>query len=429
MRDTDHEVSPRGEGNVVSIEFNLLYRWHSAISEPDVAFTEKLFAESMKGVDMKTVSVNDFAMNARRAMNPGPDVKQWTFGGLKRTNGRFADADLARILQNATAASASAFGARGTPEVLRVVELLSIEQGRAWGACTLNEFRGFMGLNPYKSFLEWNPDENIAAAAEALYHDIDNLELYVGLQAEETKKPMPGAGLCPGYTTSRAILADAVALTRGDRFLTVDMTPFNLTAWGYNDCQPDTADGSYGGMLTKLLFRHLPDYYPAGSAYAHFPMMVPERMRDFAKELPDDVERKYHWDRPRVPAGPTVVVSSYSEVQRLLAQPTIYTSSAQQRLEILTGGVHLDFASVEHVLTNEEQLENATQALSSLTGALIQGKQLKGVGAHTAYIDIVRDVINLIPVYWFSDDIVCTNYSTKLHRSPSPVLDWAASED
>jgi linoleate 10R-lipoxygenase len=59
---------------------------------------------------------------------------------LKRTNGRFADADLARILQNATAAPANAFGARGTPEVLRVVELLSIEQGRAWGACTVRIF-------------------------------------------------------------------------------------------------------------------------------------------------------------------------------------------------------------------------------------------------------------------------------------------------
>jgi hypothetical protein len=46
----------------------------------------------------------------------------------------------------------------------------------------------------------------------------------VGLQAEETKVPMPGAGLCPGYTISRAILADAVCLTRGDRFLTVDFT-------------------------------------------------------------------------------------------------------------------------------------------------------------------------------------------------------------
>ena len=44
------------------------------------------------------------------------------------------------------------------------------------------------------------------------------------MQAEEAKKPMPGAGLCPGYTISRAILADAVCLTRGDRFLTVDFT-------------------------------------------------------------------------------------------------------------------------------------------------------------------------------------------------------------
>lgn len=60
--------------------------------------------------------------------------------------------------------------------------------------------------------------------AAALYKDIENLELYVGLQAEETKKSGPGAGLCPGYTISRSILADAVCLTRGDRFLTVEFT-------------------------------------------------------------------------------------------------------------------------------------------------------------------------------------------------------------
>jgi len=46
----------------------------------------------------------------------------------------------------------------------------------------------------------------------------------VGLQAEEFKPPSPGAGLCPGYTMSRAILADAISLTRGDRFLTIDFT-------------------------------------------------------------------------------------------------------------------------------------------------------------------------------------------------------------
>lgn len=406
-REIDHEVSPRGQGNVVSVEFNLLYRWHSAVSQPDVEWTENLFAKSMKGVDMKTVSVKDFAANVQQAMKPGADFREWTFGGLERTNGRFADSDLARILHNATAAPAGAFGARSTPEVLRVVELLSIEQGRKWGVCTLNEFRAFMGLNPYKSFLDWNPDKNIADAAEALYHHIDNLELYVGMQAEETKKPMPGAGLCPGYTMSRAILADAVALTRGDRFMTIDFTPFNLTTWGYNDCQADTADGSYGGMMTKLLFRHLPDYYPAGSAYAHFPMMVPEKMRDFARDYPDDVWRKYTWDRPSVPAGPTVVVKSYSEVQKVFSQPTIYTSGSRQRLGILTGGVQLDFiTSVDRVLTNDQELENTAQTFSNLMDKLIERKKLTGVGAHTNYIDIVRDVINLVPVYWLSNDII-----------------------
>ena len=102
---------------------------------------------------------------------------------------------------------------------------------------------------------------------------------------EESKHPGPGAGLCPGYTISRAILADAVCLTRGDRFLTEDLTreliasaskpvslipstAANLTSWGYQDCARDTKNGSMGGNVCKLLFRTLPDYYPDRSVYA-----------------------------------------------------------------------------------------------------------------------------------------------------------------
>lgn len=79
-------------------------------------------------------------------------------------------------------------------------------------------------LLAYQSFREWNPDPEIYNAAAALYKNIDRLELHVGLQAEEPKLPGPGAGLCPGFTISRAILSDAVCLTRGDRFLTTDFT-------------------------------------------------------------------------------------------------------------------------------------------------------------------------------------------------------------
>lgn len=48
--------------------------------------------------------------------------------------------------------------------------------------------------------------------------------MHVGLQAEESKPAIPGSGLCPSYTISRTVLADAVALVRGDRFLTTELT-------------------------------------------------------------------------------------------------------------------------------------------------------------------------------------------------------------
>ena len=51
--------------------------------------------------------------------------------------------------------------------------------------------------------------------------------MYPGIVAEEAKKPMvPGVGIAPTYTISRAILSDAVALVRGDRFYTVGPSRF-----------------------------------------------------------------------------------------------------------------------------------------------------------------------------------------------------------
>ncbi|KAI9454114.1 heme peroxidase [Russula earlei] len=407
-REFNHEVSPRGQGNVVSVEFNLLYRWHAAISEPDVRWTENIFAKA--GIDPNTIEPQEFAKKAEKMLPTGP-LEGWTFGGLTRhQHGRFRDADLAKILQDATTASASAFKARGTPQVLRVIELLSIEQGRTWGTCTLNEFRKFIGLKPYANFLDWNGNEEIANAAAALYHDIDNLELYVGLQAEEAKKPGPGAGLCPGYTISRAILADAVALTRGDRFLTVDFTPQNLTTWGFDDCQANTSDGSYGGMLTKLLFRHLPDHYPVSSTYAHFPFLVPEKMREYAQSHSGNV---YTWDRPAVPAGPTLPAKTYSDVQELLAQPGIFDTGVEDRLDILTGGVHPNIAPVEEVLTKKKALDRTADAFKIITKDLIHKKKHKGINP---YLDVVRDVINLVPVHWLSNYIIGLPLKTTTNR-------------
>ncbi|EMD30779.1 hypothetical protein CERSUDRAFT_78625 [Gelatoporia subvermispora B] len=43
MRELDHEFAPQGEGNVCSVEFNLMYRWHASTSQPDEHWTQAAF--------------------------------------------------------------------------------------------------------------------------------------------------------------------------------------------------------------------------------------------------------------------------------------------------------------------------------------------------------------------------------------------------
>ena len=93
------------------------------------------------------------------------DPAKRTFAGLQRgPDGRFADADLARILQDATEQVAGAYRARGSPAALRIIEIMGMVQAREWGVCTMNEFREWFGLKRFESFEEWNPDKEIAGS-------------------------------------------------------------------------------------------------------------------------------------------------------------------------------------------------------------------------------------------------------------------------
>jgi hypothetical protein len=77
---------------------------------------------------------------------------------LKRgENGRFTDSELAELIKTACVVilcvrqfdsqhariehPAATFGARGTPQIMRLHEIMGIEANRRWGVCTLNEFR------------------------------------------------------------------------------------------------------------------------------------------------------------------------------------------------------------------------------------------------------------------------------------------------
>ena len=110
------------------------------------------------------------------------------------------------------------------PKALRAVEILGITQSRRWNVGSLNEFRKFFGLKAYDTFEEINSDPDVASSLQQLYEHPDFVELYPGIVSEEAKEPMiPGVGIAPTYTISRAVLSDAVALVRGDRFYTVSL--------------------------------------------------------------------------------------------------------------------------------------------------------------------------------------------------------------
>ncbi len=107
---------------------------------------------------------------------------------------------------------------------------------------------------------------------------------------------------------------------------------FNLTAFGYQDCQFDKEDGSYGGLLTKLLFRTLPDHYTPRSTYAHFPFLDPTYMKSNSGIAPE-VLAKYDWNRH--PATTTVAVNAYDDVKAILGIPNFESEKRLQ--ELMTG--------------------------------------------------------------------------------------------
>lgn len=286
IKNLDGSRLERGTGNSVSCEFNVLYHWHAALSAADEKWMEGLMKKACPGKEIDEIGPKEFRVMAgkHKMLLDSQHPSQWTFNDLQRNkDGHFDNHALAELIKDAIEEPAHAFGARGTPACLKVVDILGQLQARnVFQVCTMNEFRKYLNLAPFKTFSEWNRDPDVASAAEKLYGHIDQLELYPGLLAEEAKPNMAGSGVQPGHTIGRGILDDAVALVRGDRFLTHDLNASTLTNWGLAQLKP--VPGAYGGFLGHLLFRALPNSWGHGySTYGKLPFYTPHAVRQILK--------------------------------------------------------------------------------------------------------------------------------------------------
>ncbi|KAH9986089.1 linoleate diol synthase [Russula compacta] len=415
IRDSDHKLFERGTGNVCSVEesttFNCLYRWHATTSQADEKWIEQLMGHIFPDQSIDNLTIDDFKAAVLKIQAEEPDISHWTFGNLQRgEDGRFKDSELATIIKNAIEHPAASFGARGTPHIMRLHEIMGIESNRRWGVCSLNDFR----KHAYSTFLEWNSNPEIAEAAEHLYGNIDNLELYVGLQAEESKPVVDGAGLCPGYTISRAILSDAIALTRGDRYFTADYTPFNLTAWGFADSQRDTTGPGNGSILGRLILRGLPGQFTENSTYAWFPLQTPESMKVFLRKLGSD--HRYSFNRPS--DAPIIAnVRSYNDVRQILGSSQFRPFYGDKAARVVSGeGFFLasnndgesqrDQREVLRVLrASPDQADKIARYFYERTRKLIVSKSYILADKSIRYVDIVRDVLRYVPLYWTATEL------------------------
>ncbi|KAL4803481.1 heme peroxidase [Aspergillus unguis] len=445
----DSEGVPRGVGNQVSAEFSMMYRWNAAASVQDEEWREELHARVFgTRVDPSSLPVERYMRKLRRYIDNSTlaEVSSWAFGDMKRDKeGFFSDADLVKVLQDGCENIAGAFGAHNTPKSMRTMEILNIQQGREWGVATLNELRTFFKLKPYTTFAEVNTNPEVAETLEALYTHPDNIELYVGLQAEEAKKPFfPGSGLCPGFTMAMGILSDAVSLVRGDRFYTIDYSPIHLTNFGFNLAESN-ADVASGGVMYKLLMRAFPGWYGSGnSVYALYPFTTPKGNREiFGKHKRSG---GLDFERPEQ-KKPAVTVAGWKGVTEMLKDHRGFR---------VPWGEHTFQLMKHHYMLSDDLRSNAEQRAffaermyrpqdainqirvfyESITAELVRRNSKKlGDGYH---VDIVRDVCNIAHAYFVSEFFNIpmkpdTNFTSSLdlnsNNSTHPSIDAYTPKD
>ncbi|KAI1259137.1 heme peroxidase [Xylariaceae sp. FL1019] len=410
IKQYDGEGVPRGVGNQVSVEFNLLYRFHSCISKKDERWINGFFLKLFPGrkpEELENVSWSELGQALLQfEQNTPKDPSKRTFDDLERqADGTFRDEDLVRILNEAMQDPAGCFGARMVPKALKMVEILGINQARKWQVASLNEFRDFFGLKRWEKFTDINSDPQIASILEKLYADPDMVELYPGLMIEDIKPVRnTGSGICPTYTVGRAVLSDAVTLVRSDRFNTLDYTVSNLTSWGYNEVQEDPKTMG-GSMLYKLIHRALPGWFPYNSVSVMQPMYTKKANTDIAKEL--GTLAQFTLDDPKPPLKPVVLFTS-AAVKQVLSSPKQYVLPWLTPLNALFVTEKKDISwymlagdgpkNIEHRTTMRKafgklpDVGSAIRELVQRVGSQLIEKETFELKKGLNQIDIIRDV-------------------------------------
>lgn len=140
--------------NWMTLEFSLVYRWHSAL--PDT------LAYDGKKVPMVTSLWN---------------------------NQMLIDRGLGTLFEEACSQPAGRIGLFNTDDFLvEMTELASVRLGRVAQMASYNDYREMAGYPRVTDFNQITSDPDVQRLLKQLYGDVDKIELYVGLYAEDVRE-------------------------------------------------------------------------------------------------------------------------------------------------------------------------------------------------------------------------------------------------
>jgi len=147
------ERKPWYRTNRISIEFNLLYRWHSLAPDYLVLAGQKLAGDS-----------------------------------YRFNNALLEQHGVERVISDASQAPAGRMGLFNTPYFLDKAEEKGLQWARLHGLRCFNDYRERFGLSRYLSIDDFADGPEVAKALKQVYTDMNAVEFTVGLFAEKRGK-------------------------------------------------------------------------------------------------------------------------------------------------------------------------------------------------------------------------------------------------
>lgn len=122
-------------------------------------------------------------------------------------------------------------------------------------------------------------------------------------------------------------------------------------------------NGSHGGIINKLLFRTLPEYFPENSVYAHFPLMYPPAMRTYL--VKQGVADQYDFKRAATPP-PIKIVESYAGLKAVLGDIRgRFKSPYDENMRLLTKGNRSEPCSAQQILAYSQLFRHSSLFISA----------------------------------------------------------------